>query len=316
MNVTLRQLSYFLALAEARHFGRAAEIAHVSQPALSTQIKEMEARMGAKLIDRRERGVRLTPAGQEVLQAARRIMGEVARMEDAVRWQAGLRGRLRLGVIPTVAPYLLPVALPMLRARDVSLDLRVREAQTAVLVSDLADGRLDAAVIALPSGGAGLAEVPLFEDRFLLAGSRMQLAQLRARGARISPGRLDPERLLLLDEGHCLADQALEVCGLERAATRVDLGAASLTTLCGLVASGFGLTFLPELALETERAAAPALEVLRFPGAEPRRRIGLVRRDLSGKTEWFDELAAILREAGESVIGRARAAQPCHDAAA
>ncbi|WP_137700539.1 LysR substrate-binding domain-containing protein [Marimonas lutisalis] len=310
MDITLRQLTYFIALAETRHFGRAAERCHVTQPALSVQIRELEDRLGAQLIAREGRQPALTPAGQEVLASARRVMGELDRMQDAVRWQGGLSGRLKLGVIPTVAPYLLPVALPMLRARDLSLDLRVREAQTDQILSDLGDGHVDAAVLALPTGVPGLVETPLFEDRFTLAGSAAQIEELSARTEALRPTELNPDRLLLLDEGHCLADQALEVCGLRRSATRVDLGASSLATLSGLVAEGFGLTLLPELALESEMAATPALRVIRFPAPEPARMVGLVRRDLSGNDGWFIELAAILREAGRAVLDTARARVP------
>ena len=310
MDITLRQLAYFVALTETRHFGRAAERCHVTQPALSTQIREMEARLGSQLIERRRQGLTLTPAGQAVLRSARAIRGEIEVMQEAVRWRDGLSGRLRLGVIPTVAPYLLPVALPMLRAGDLSLDLRVREAQTDMLLADLGDGRLDAAVMALPAGGPGLHATALFEDRFLLAGSKAQLGTLQATEGPVRPGALDPDRLLLLDEGHCLADQALEVCGLERAATRVDLGASSLATLAGLVAEGFGLTFLPELSLASALAATPELALMRFPAPEPSRTIGLVRRDLQGQTGWFDDLAGLLRSAGQSGLERARAAFP------
>lgn len=313
MNITLRQLEYFVALTETRHFGRAAAQVNVTQPALSTQIREMEERLGAPLIIRHKRQFALTPAGQEVLRSARIILAELGRMSDSVRWQDGLAGRLRLGVIPTVAPYLLPVALPLIRARDLSIDLRVREAQTADLLADLGEGRLDAAVMALPAGREPLAEVALFEDRFLLAGSRPQVETLTQ--SALHPRRIDADRLLLLDEGHCLADQALEVCGFERSAARVDLGASSLGTLAGLVAEGFGLTFLPELALESTLSATPGLSLARFAAPEPSRRIGLVRRDLPGKTGWFDELAGLLREAGAQIIAGAgvrfpRAARP------
>ncbi|UYV39254.1 LysR substrate-binding domain-containing protein [Rhodobacteraceae bacterium D3-12] len=313
MDITLRQLSYFVALTETRHFGRAAEQCHVTQPALSTQIREMEERLGSTLFDRQGRGLALTPAGQAVLRSAQVILNEVEMMQETVRWQGGLRGQLRLGVIPTVAPYLLPVALPLLRAADLSLDLRVREAQTGTLLEDLADGRLDAAVMALPSGVDGLIEAPLFEDRFLLAGSRAQLASLNARATPVHPATLDPGRLLLLDEGHCLADQALEVCGLKRASTRVDLGASSLGTLAGLVAEGFGLTFLPELALTSTLAATPDLALMQFPAPEPSRTIGLVRRDLSGSVAWFDDLAKLLQQAGNQVLAAARAPKSLAD---
>ncbi|GGD32230.1 LysR substrate-binding domain-containing protein [Sinisalibacter lacisalsi] len=307
MDITFRQLAYFIALAETRHFGRAAARAHVTQPALSTQIRELEERLGTTLIDRSDRRFRLTPGGQEVLASARRIMAEIERMQASARWQTGLHGRLKLGIIPTVAPYLLPEALPRLRARDVTLDLRLREAQTAVLLDELADGLLDAAVIALPSGVPDLVEQPLFADRFLLAAREDQVAEMRGAGDVPRPTELNPSRLLLLDEGHCLADQALEVCGTRRPATRVDLGASSLRTLCGLVAAGFGQTLLPEIAYATEAPGTPGMAVLRFADPEPMRVIGLVRRDIGGPDGWFRDLADILTAAGTELVARAAA---------
>lgn len=304
MSLTLRQLSYFVALAETRHFGRAAARVHVTQPALSVQIREMEARLGTTLILRD--GMRLTPAGQEVLVGARRVLAEVGRLEQAARWRGGLQGRLNLGVIPTVAPYLLARVLPLLAARHGGVELRLREATTELLLADLDDGRLDAAVVALPAGAPGLEERALFQDRFLLAGAAADMARLAADHAALTPTGLDPEHLLLLDEGHCLADQALEVCGLARDETRVDLGAASLATLCRLVAQGFGRTFVPEIAVASERAAAPGLVVMRFDAPEPGRVIGLVRRAHGGPDGWFEDLAALLREAGEAALALAR----------
>ncbi|MBL3598110.1 LysR family transcriptional regulator [Rhodovulum sulfidophilum] len=306
MTITLRQLSYFLALAEHRHFGRAAETVHVSQPALSVQIRELEAELGVQLVERQPRGVILTPAGHDLLRHARRVMQEVRALKDAARWQRGLGGRLSLGLIPTVAPYLLPVALPLIRAENLTLEIGVREARTDRLLADLDEGRLDAALLALPTGRDDLVEAPLFEDRFLLAGSARQIAALGAGAEGVRPDALDPDRLLLLDEGHCLADQALEVCGMKRDETRVDLGASSLATLCGLAAEGFGLTFLPEIALRSERAASPALAVHRFATPEPSRRLGLVRRRISREDGWFVALAAILTEAGERLTRAAR----------
>lgn len=297
MNITLRQLMYFIALSEVRHFGRAAERVNVSQPALSVQVAALETALGAQLIDRTGRGVILTPTGHEVLLYARKVMAELRALKDAAQSARGLSGQLTLGVIPTIAPYLLPVALPLLRARNVTLDLRVREAQTEALLEDLVTGRLDAAVIALPSGRAGLEEVALATDRFLLAGSQTQIDALAARDVPLHPEDIAPGRLLLLDEGHCLADQALEVCGLDRTATRVDLGASSLATLAGLVAEGFGLTLLPEIARATESAAAPGMRLARFAAPEPARRLGLVRRAGPDGQDWFGELAALLIEA-------------------
>lgn len=303
MNITLRQLSYLVALAEERHFGRAAARVHVSQPALSTQVRELEDRLGAPLIDRTERAIRLTPAGREVLSGARRIMAEVERIEAQARWQEGLKGRLKLGIIPTVAPYLLPVALPLLRMRDVTLDLRLHEAKTDRLLVALADGALDAAVVALPAGAPGLVERMLFRDRFVFAASGAQIARLS--GAPV-PGSLDPQALLLLDEGHCLADQALEVCNTRRAETRVDLRASSLPTLCGMVAAGFGQTLLPEIALGRECAGAPEMAVMPFAVPQPFREIGLIRRDLGGPDGWFRELGDILETAGRRLLAENR----------
>lgn len=304
MELTLRQLDYFIALAEVGHFGRAAARVHVTQPALSVQIRELETRLGVRLVDRAG-GFRLTPAGHEVLASATRIAREVERMKSMAGWGAHLRGRLKLGVIPTVAPYLLPVALPRLRGHDATLDLALSEARTERLIDALEQGMLDAAILALPTGRASLVERHLFDDRFVLAGPAAQIAGLRARGAVARPEQIDPASLLLLDEGHCLADQALEACATSRGATRVDLGASSLATLSGLVAAGFGLTLLPELALASELRGAPGLGVARFLHPEPMRRIGLVRRDLPGATGWFDELADLLAEAGREALSHA-----------
>ena len=307
MAVTLKQLTYFVALAEEGSFGRAAARVHISQPALSLQIKEMEATLDVLLIDRLPREARLTRAGREVLTRARRILAEVGDLTQAVRWREGLAGQLNLGVIPTVAPYLLPLALTRLRARDITLDIRVREAQTETLVAELREGVLDAAVAALPLGAPGLVAEPLFQDRFLLAGSAARLAAVRP----TRPEDVSASDLLLLDDGHCLADQALEVCGL-KGSGRVNLGASSLATLSGLAAEGFGLTLLPEIAAQSEQAAAPGLTLARFAAPEPARQLALVRREGSTDDGWVAELAGILREAGEELVGHAaRAIPPC-----
>jgi LysR family hydrogen peroxide-inducible transcriptional activator len=226
----------------------------------------------------------------------------VAEIEQVARWDRGLAGRLRIGVIPTVAPYLLPAALPTLRARNLSLDLGVREARTDRLVEEVRQGALDAAVIALPAPGPDLVAAPLFEDRFLLAGSRGRIGALGA-GPSLRAEDMEAGQLLLLDDGHCLTEQALAACRVDAARTRTDLRVASLTTLCRLASEGFGLTLLPELAVRSECAAAPGLAVARFADPEPRRTIGLVRRTLSVDDGWFGELAQILAAAGREAIG-------------
>ena len=312
MAVSLRQLSYFTALAEAGSFGRAAERVHVTQPALSQQVRELEASLGVELVERLPRGIRLTRAGHEVLARARQILSQVNDLQGAVRFHHGLGGRLYLGLIPTVAPYLLPGVLTDIRTRDVTLELRVHEAQTATVLRDLSEGRIDAAVIALPVPEPGFAAEPLFEDRFLLAGSAESLRPFEAEPL-LTPAHVAPERLLLLDEGHCLAEQALEVCGLKHR-QKTDLGASSLGTLTGLVAQGFGLTFLPEIAAGSETAGGQ-LVLARFSPPEPSRTIALVRRASSAGGAWFDDLAAILRGAGEALVAGARAAVPARPGA-
>lgn len=301
MTFTLRQLRYLVALADAAHFGRAAAAVNVSQPALSVQVRALEAALGVRLVERGPREAVITPTGREIVRRARRILDDVGDIEQVARWDRGLAGRLRIGVIPTVAPYLLPSALPRLRARDLSLDLGVREALTDRLIAEVREGALDAAVVALPLDDPDLVAAPLFEDRFLLAGSAARLAALGTAGAALHPEDMQPGQLLLLDDGHCLTDQALAACAMDRARAHIDLRAASLTTLCRLVSEGFGLTLLPALAAQSECAAAPDLRLARFADPEPKRTIGLVRRRLSVDDGWFGELASILSDAAAAV---------------
>jgi LysR family hydrogen peroxide-inducible transcriptional activator len=306
MNITLRQLRFFQAHAEARNFGRAAEMVHVSQPALSVQIRELEATLGGPLVERQARDVLLTPFGRRILQQAIRVLDGVRVLEESARWKSGLSGHLTLGVIPTIAPYLLPGALAALRSDDIQLDVQVQEGKTHRLLEALKAGQIDAAVLALPSSEPGLVEEPLFEDRFLLAGSQ---ARLRGLGnpETLRPTELRPAQLLLLEDGHCLTDQALEVCGQSPDAQgQINMGASSLATLTRLVAAGFGLTLMPEMAAMSERQAAPDMHLLRFAAPEPARMIGLVRRASSVDDGWFSDLASILRQTGRDLIHAAR----------
>jgi LysR family hydrogen peroxide-inducible transcriptional activator len=300
MAFTFKQLRYLIALADNAHFGRAAAAVNVSQPALSVQIRQLEAALGVRLVERGARETVITPTGRDIVRRARAILAEVAEIEQVARWDRGLAGRLRVGVIPTVAPYLLPSALPRLRARNLSLDLGVREAQTDRLIDEVRQGALDAAVVALPVPEPGLVAAALFDDRFLLAGCD---ERLRGFQSPPHPEDMEPGQLLLLDDGHCLTGQALAACRVDPTGARLDLRAASLTTLCRLVSEGFGLTLLPELAASAERAAAPNLRLVRFADPEPKRTIGLVRRRLSVDDGWFGELATILAAAAAEVIG-------------
>ncbi|WP_339107307.1 LysR substrate-binding domain-containing protein [Thioclava sp. GXIMD4216] len=299
MNITLRQLQYMLALEKFRNFSRAAESVHVTQPALSMQVRELEQSLGLTLVERRPRDIRLTRAGRMVIDHALRIDAELKSLEADLRRG---QGQVNLGVIPTVAPYLMPSALP--RLQSVQSGFRLREAQTAELLEDLRKGRLDAAVIATPAPETE--EIELFEDHFLLAG----LPEALERMAGLAPDALDPGELLLLEEGHCLADQALKVCNVNREAQSVDLGASSLSTLCALAASGMGVTLIPEIAAMAEKNSSPDLALSRF-GEQPGRVLRLVRRaDAVDDGEWFENVANILREAGQSVIDKARSEFP------
>jgi LysR family hydrogen peroxide-inducible transcriptional activator len=306
MNFTLRQLRYFQALCRHRNFGRAAEDCHVSQPALSVQIKALEETMGGALVERYARDIVVTPLGRQVLAQAVSVLNAAQGLDRLARDHGEGRRSLSLGLIPTLAPYLLPGTLAELRASDLQLSVEVREARTARLLDSLRDGELDAAVLALPAGAPGLIEEELFEDRFLLAGSAARLEQMQNENHVLRPGDLRTHQLLLLEDGHCLTDQALEVCGRERSGAGINMGAGSLGTLSRLVAAGFGLTLMPELAARAECDAARGLAVQRFPEPEPFRRIGLVRRAATDGTGWFSDLADIIRSVGQAVVSQSR----------
>lgn len=298
MAITLRQLTYLTALAEHRNFGRAAGAVFVTQSALSQQIKELEASLGCDLVERGTRGLTLTTIGREVVERATTVLKQVQDIEQVARFQSQMPSKLNIGLIPTIAPYLLPEVLPILRAENIGVEFGIREAQTHVLIEELKLGKLDAIIIALPAETSGLIEVPIMTDNFLLAGARAPLDVLPKSG--LKPSQIKPEQLLLLDDGHCLADQALDACQIAPSA-RVDLRASSLTTLCRLASEGFGFTLLPELAASSELRAAPDLCVHRFEGAQPHRTIGLVRRAISGESPWFTALEATLVAAAQAI---------------
>ncbi|WP_170333034.1 hydrogen peroxide-inducible genes activator [Ruegeria arenilitoris] len=306
MNFTLRQLQYLRAVAEQRNFGRAAQVCHVSQPALSVQIKALEQTMGGPLFERQARDILLTPLGRDVLEHARGVLGAADRLDRFARDHSGGHRSLSIGVIPTVAPYLLPGVLAGLRAADVSLRVQIREARTERLLSMLRRGEIDAAVLALPVGGSELEELPLFEDRFLLAGSEARLSRLSVSPEALRPIDLGSAQLMLLEDGHCLTDQALEVCGQDRTSAQINMGASSLATLSRLVAEGFGLTLMPEIAAQSESDAVPGLRLLRFGAPQPARTVGLVRRASTANEDWFEKLAQVIRQVGEDIVGGTR----------
>lgn len=287
--ITLKQLRYFAALARHRHFGRAAEECHVSQPALSLQIQELEAVLDCQLVERRRNAVSLTETGAEVAERARRILLEANDLVDHARRRPGLlAGRLDLGVIPSIAPYLLPAALPLLQKRYPDLDLRLRETQTATLLDEVLGGQLDVALLSLPVEQAGLETLALFDDPFLLA---------MPASAGLAPSQaLAGETLLLLEEGHCLREQALSLCRLPQGGGRRQYGASSLSTIMQMVANGFGSTLLPTMALPVELRRGMPVKLYRFREPAPSRSIGLVWRRTSPRKADFEALATIFSE--------------------
>lgn len=286
MRVTLRQILYFDALVQERHFGRAAARVSVTQPAMSAQIRELEALMGGRLVDRSQSGFTLTPLGRAVAERARAVL-ESARNLEALGQTAAADIQIRLGLIPTVAPYLVPAFIALASAGEMSVT--VSEALTARLLEQLRIGDIDAAVIALPSDQPDLVDMPLFEDRFLLAMPDKLLRPDWIAPAR--PEEINPERLVLLDDGHCLADQALSACALRRDHLQLSLGATSLTTVSRLVASGQGITLMPELAADVE---GHGLNLSRFSDPEPGRTIGLVTRRGLRDAGWIEPVKDML----------------------
>ena len=310
MPVTLRQLRYFQALIEHGSFSRAAKKVHISQPALSIQIRELEATLGATLVERESRGIVLTRLGRDAHEQTLRILDETLLLETlGKRFEDG-PVRIALGILSTLAPYMLPGIMERLEASSPRIDLNIVETSGETLVSDLRASRLDAAIVSLPLGLLGLTERELFEDRFLLAGRAERLASIRrSLGDMVSPAdlaRADMGPLLTLGQGDCLAAQVMGACLMWRM-REVRRGAGSLATLSRLVARGTGLTLLPETAAAAERAASPDLHLLRFAAPEPSRRIGLVHRVAAQGQRWIDILAEAVTEAGQELVSGAAA---------
>lgn len=300
-SVTLKQLRYFHALAREQHFGRAADACSVTQPALSMQIQELEASLGLDLVERTRAGVKLTAKGEQIAERAQRILNDVRDLVDFARQSAGvLSGRLRLGLIPSVAPYLLPPLLPLLKAQHPDLELHLRETQTETLVHELAEGKLDVLLLALPVKHHDIETLTLFEDRFLLALPKTQNLSGRLKA---TPDLVKGERLLLLEEGHCLRDQALTYCSLKHVDTINTFGASSLSTIVEMVAGGLGITLLPELCVSVEGRGRD-IKLMRFVDPEPARTIGLAWRHSSPRASDYRALGQLVLAAGQDTIKR------------
>jgi LysR family hydrogen peroxide-inducible transcriptional activator len=291
--VTLRQLRYLEALAETKHFGHAAEACAVSQPALSTQIKELEEELEVSLVERRKSGIQLTDQGEEIVRRGRTILVSVRDLLDYAKHREGvLLGSLKLGVIPSIAPYLLPAALPELQRRFPELHLQLRETITETLVRELVSGDFDLILIALPIEHPEVETLYLFDDKFILAARVTK--DRRARTA--TPDMLAHERLLLLEEGHCLRHQALSFCRMVTPEARESFGASSLATIVQMVANGYGITLLPEMAVASEVHHRNDIRLLRFAPPEPKREIGLAWRKTSPRKADFNAFATLLKD--------------------
>lgn len=293
--MNLRDLQYLVAIADHRHFGRAAEASFVSQPTLSTQVRKLEQELGVELVERNPGNVLLTEAGEKVVERARTMLREAENIRAIARQAVDPEsGSLRMGIFPTLGPYLLPHVVPAIHARFPNLELLLVEEKTEVVLQRLRSGQLDVGILALPVPVDGLHQELLFEEDFVLAvPARHGLA---AREGPVPTGVLAGENVLLLEEGHCLRDQALSVCRLAGADERSGFRATSLETLRQMVAADVGLTLLPELSVQPPVPASDAVSLLRFSEPVPRRQIAMFWRPTSAYRELLPKLAAIVRD--------------------
>ncbi|GAB5377492.1 MAG: hydrogen peroxide-inducible genes activator [Acuticoccus sp.] len=292
-SLTMKHMRYFAALARHGHFGRAAHDCAITQPALSVQIKELEELVGMPLVERGTRQIRLTTVGEAFAERVRHILRAVDELENLARAaNQPLVGQLRIGVIPTVAPYLLPDVIKTLTQRYAALDLRPREAITQKLIDDLNEARLDAAIVALPINEPGLHEIALFDEEFVLV-----RALADADKPVPSPQMLQEMRLLLLEEGHCFRDQALSFCMTTASLPRYLMEGSSLTTLVQMVGAGIGVTLIPDMAVPIETSSA-SVSLARLPAPPPTRTIGMVWRKTDPLAGQLTELADVVREVG------------------
>lgn len=290
---SVRQLRYFVALEELGHFGRAAGACFVSQSAFSVAIRDLEQLLGASLVERTNRRVTITPLGREIATQARLCLGDIESLVLMAREHGHLlSGPLRLGVIPTIAPFLLPTALPRIRRKFPRLQLYIREGLTAALVEELMQGTLDLLLLALPQPLQGAEVMPLFRDRFLLACREgTQLVDPR----HFAVGRLPPESVLLLEEGHCMREHALSACRLRNRDKLSRFAATSLHTLLEMVDGDLGITFVPEMAVNS--ALLKHTRIRTWPLAEASsREIALCWRTSSVRGQEFRQLGELFRQ--------------------
>lgn len=291
---TLKQLAYLRALVNAGNFSAAAAAANISQPALSLQIRALEDHFGGQLIERRRGGLTVTPLGEAVLERAHDILNSAEDLATlAVRAEDAPVGPVRLGLIPTVAPYLLPRILPELRQSFPDIPFAIREGRTSTLTADLDANAIDAAVLALPLEQPWLQSAPLFEEPFVLAvGPTFQAPRTK----HIPVSAIAREDVLLLEEGHCLRDQTIQACGINVSRALNQFGATSLSTIIEMVANGYGVTLLPEMSLAKE-ATDTRIRLFPLKSPCPTRELGLVWRESSPYADFFRQMALVMTPA-------------------
>ncbi len=296
--MNLRDLEYLVALDEERHFHRAAARCFVSQPTLSGQIKKLEETLGVVLVERDGRRVRMTEPGREIAVQARRVLAEARAIRDlAATFRDPLVGRVQVGVIPTIAPYLLPLLVPRLHARHPELQLFLHEQQTGTLLKRLRNGELDLLLLALPVQTDEFAERDLYREPFLLS---VAADHALARRKRATLEDLRGREVLLLEEGHCLRGQALDVCLLAGASEYGGFRGTSLETLRQMVAEGIGVTLMPQLAVNDQSN----VRYLPFTDPAPTRRVGLLYRRGSYRQTAFDAIGEVVREVAAEALGK------------
>ncbi|MEE9314711.1 MAG: hydrogen peroxide-inducible genes activator [Rhizobiaceae bacterium] len=296
--ITLKQLYYFNQLATSRNFSLAAEAVHISQPALSLQIKALEETFGGQLIERNRKATVLTPLGERVRLKAIQILSQVEELESlTISNNEAPSGPVRLGIIPTVAPYLLPKVFPALRQDFPELPIAIREGRTKRLFSDLLEDQIDLAIIALPVDQKGISTAPLFKEPFIVATG---LNFLPPKTKNLTGKNLEGHDILLLEEGHCLRDQTIQACGINMNTALNQFGASSLTTIVEMVANGFGITLLPQMALEKE-ASDPRIKLfpIRTDGKAITRELGIAWRSSSPYSKLFNHMGRTIKKAAQ-----------------
>lgn len=285
--MNLRDLHYLVTVAENRHFGKAAELCHVSQPSLSVQIKKLEETLGIQLFERTNKHVMVTAIGKDIVERAKKLLRDAEEIKAVAKAHHNpFAGQIRIGAFPTLAPYFFPHIIPKLRKALPDLKLLLVEEKTEILVNKIQQGEIDAAFLALPIEGEGLHSLPLFDDPFLLA---VPSTHPLANKKRIKQSDILEDELLLLEEGHCLRSQALEVCHAMKVGEYQDFRATSLETLRQMVASGIGITLMPQLAAHKHKD----ITYIPFAPPSPSRSIGLVWRKTSALTACFQKIGKI-----------------------